>query len=168
MKKILYFLAVVVMITLPIVLFYAIVQQTLRQGANFPQTEIVQKSIVPEKSVEISQSLEPFVQIYDQNKNLTEGNALLRGKIPTIPKGALDYAKTHGENRLTWQPETGVRIALVISYQKNTYIVAGRSLREVENQIDAVGKLCFALWLGIIFSMIIFYYFSARKNRQPI
>ena len=150
------FLLASLCITIIVVFAYAITQQTLRRDANFPQTQMVKTAIVPESSVEISQSLEPFVQIYDENKNLIQGNALLHGKIPTIPKGVLEYAKTHGENRITWQPETGIRIAVVVSYQKNTYIVAGRHLREIENKIDAVGKSFFLVEIIMLLILSIF------------
>jgi hypothetical protein len=124
--------------------------------------------IVPDRAVEVSQSLAPFLQIYDEKGSLLDANVMLHGKSLTISKSALDYAKDHGENRLTWQPEKGVRIAAVVSYYQGQYpgfVVAGRSLRETENRIGNVGKLCFLAWAGMMMVLGSLYYFFIKSPR---
>ncbi len=44
-----------------------------------------------------------------------------------------------GEDRITWQPEPGIRSAVVVVHYTGAtpgYVMAGRSLREVEWRID--------------------------------
>ena len=56
----------------------------------------------------------------------------------------------HGQDRITWQPRTGVRQAIVAVYfhgRKTGYVVAGRSLREVEKRVDDLGLIVAAAWL---------------------
>jgi hypothetical protein len=56
-----------------------------------------------------------------------------------VPAGILDYVRTRGEDRVTWQPEPGVRIAAVVVHFKGTqpgFVLAGRSLREAEVRED--------------------------------
>ncbi len=128
-------------------LIYVTVQQTYRTGADDPQVQMAEDaarllaagqpadSLLPGGQVEISQSLAPYLILFDNNGNPTASNARLHGQIPDVPPGVLDYARQHGENRVTWQPEPGVRCATVIvsvSGQQAGFVLAGRSLREVE------------------------------------
>jgi hypothetical protein len=56
-----------------------------------------------------------------------------------------------GENRVTWQPEPGVRIAAVVASYSGTqsgFVMAGRSLRETERRVDQLGELIGAAWLA--------------------
>jgi hypothetical protein len=128
-------------------LVYASTQQVLRQSANDPQIQMAEDAantlsngidiskVVPSANIDISQSLSPFIIIYNNNGSPIASNGTLNGKVPAPPPGVFDHAKFNGENRLTWQPESGVRIASVIlSYNgKNSgFVLAGRSLREIE------------------------------------
>jgi hypothetical protein len=49
-------------------------------------------------------------------------------------------------DRLTWMPEAGVRSAIVVIHYDNGYVLAGRSLRRVEQREDnallIIGALC--------------------------
>lgn len=128
------------------------IHQNYRSSANDPQTQIVRElstalsegtpaeSIVPsEGTVELKGSLSPFVLIYDKDNKLLGSSALENGKNPEFPAKILDKAKqTSKEQYVTWQPETGVRMAVVISkYESNVAsgtVVAGRSLEEIEKR----------------------------------
>lgn len=173
-----FLLAVCLFVTIMFVFMYAVAQNVLRSGANDPQIQMAEDAafllqnqtpmgpIVPEKTVEVSQSLAPFIQVYDKKGSLLDANVMLHGKSFTISKEALNYAKDYGENRLTWQPEKGVRIAAVISHydgQNPGFVVAGKSLRETENRIGNIGKLCFLAWVGMMIVLGGFYYFFTKK-----
>ncbi len=139
---------------------YAVGQQILRLSANYPQIQIAQDSalqlengavpavIVSASTVNIADSLAPFSIIYDSNLNPLASSAILNGKVPMLPKGVFENAKARGENRITWQPQAGVRIAAVITYYEkggvSGYVASGRSLREVEKLEDWVFDL--AAW----------------------
>jgi hypothetical protein len=133
-------------------LVYVIVQQNYRMSANDPQIQIAEDiaaaiakgqpadGIVPATgTTEISQSLSPFVIIYDDNGKLIGSSAILNGKNPSYPTGVFDNVKKSGEARVTWQPEAGVRMATVVTRYTGTasgYVIAGRSLKEVEKRIS--------------------------------
>ncbi|MGD0610771.1 MAG: hypothetical protein ABSB41_04595 [Anaerolineales bacterium] len=125
-------------------LVYLSVQQSLRQGANDPQIQMVEdaagnlkagaslESVVPSTNVEIANSLAPFIMVFDNAGNVLASSATLHGAVPSFPTGVLDYTRQNGEDRVTWQPEAGVRMATVIVGTGNGFVLAGRSLREVE------------------------------------
>ncbi len=147
--------------TLLVGLTYVAVQQSYRSGANDPQIQIAEdaaqlldggaspESLLPQNPVDMASSLAPFLIIYDSTGSPQSSNATLRGEILTIPLGALEYAKAKGENRVTWQPAPNVRIASVIvpfSGGDGGYVLAGRSLREVEYRVSRLTKMLGLGW----------------------
>jgi hypothetical protein len=132
-------------------LVYLAVQQELRQTANDPQIQMAEDvalalengaavdSRVPSEKVAIDRSLAPFVMVFDDRGQTVGSSAALHGKTPQLPPGILDYVRTHGQDRVTRQPEPGVRIAaVVVRFQGSQpgFVLAGRSLREVEARED--------------------------------
>jgi hypothetical protein len=128
-------------------LVYASTQQVLRQSANDPQIQMAEdaaislsngaqiSSVVPASNIDISKSLSPFMILYNNDGVAVISNGSLHGKIPSPPAGVFEHARMNGQNRLTWQPERGVRIASVIISYSGSYsgfVLAGRSLREIE------------------------------------
>ena len=130
-------------------LAYGLTQQNYRMTANDPQIQIAEDvatainngSAAPDAIVstapttDISASLSAFVAIYSATGTPIGSSVALDGKLPTVPSFILDYAKTHGEFRETWEPKPGVRIAAVVTKfngPQSGYVLAGRSLREVE------------------------------------
>lgn len=120
------------------------VQSTLRLSANDPQVQISESSAnmlaegvditpyLPEQSSDISKSLATFIIVYNDAQEATISSAVLDGETPELPKGVLDFAMENGQNRVTWEPKAGIRIASVITKYDGGYVLAGRSLREVE------------------------------------
>ena len=139
-------------------LVYLTVQQVLRQGANDPQIQLSEDFAAslnsskapsggfPAQQVEISASLAPFVMIFDDNGKVLISNALLDGKTPQYPVGVFDYVRQHGQDRVTWQPREGVRHATVVTRYSGPagsgFVVAGRSLRDVEEQSMFFLQIC--------------------------
>jgi hypothetical protein len=173
------FLSFSIFVAAMVIFTYVIAQNILRSEADDPQIQMAEEvsfllnhnapmgPLVPEIGVELSESLKTFIQIYDEKGSLLDGNATMNGISPKIPKDVLSYAKEHEENRLTWRLESGVRIAAVISHyggQNPGYAVAGRSLRETENRIGGIGKLCFFFWLGMMLFACAFYRFFFGKK----
>jgi len=130
-------------------LTYLTGQQIGRNNANDPQVQIAEDaaialaqgaeidSVLPVSQVDAGRSLAPFVIVYDDAGMVLASTGLLHGEIPTLPDGVLDYTRQHEENRITWQPESSVRIAAVIvRYEGDSpgFVLAGRSLREVESR----------------------------------
>jgi hypothetical protein len=178
-KKIIVFLVIGLLMTIFIVFVYAVAQNILRSEANDPQIQMAEEAsfflghngpmgpVVPELNVELSRSLDPFIQVYNEKGSVVDGNATLNGKIPHIPKEALDYAKGHGEHRLTWQPEKGTRIAAVISHYDGKspgYVVTGRSLRLTEERIGNIRTLSFTTWVTLMIFLGATYFLLAKKS----
>ncbi|MCA1553286.1 MAG: hypothetical protein LC737_02800 [Chloroflexi bacterium] len=46
-----------------------------------------------------------------------------------------------------WQPRNGVRSAIAVMHSNGGYVIAGRSLREVEQQESRIELLDFLAWL---------------------
>lgn len=134
--------------------------------------------------VDISKSLALFIITYDSNGRAISSSAILDGKTPTLPNGVFDFVKTgvdkpsilrpksffykfsqtQGENRFTWEPKEGVRIATVLTYykgeKKSGYVLVGRSLREVEKREEDLEKQVALAWLttlSVIFIGIILF-----------
>ena len=146
-------------------LAYLTSQQMLRQGANDPQLQIAQEwaarlsqgagtdAISNSGVVDIGSAPTTFVAAYDDAGKLVTSTARLHGATPGLPPGVLEYARSHGENRVTWQPEPGVRIALVVEHYGGVapgFVAAGRSLRETERRDGQMMLLGLAAWLATL------------------
>lgn len=147
-------------------LVYLTVQQSLRQGANDPQIQLAEDaasalnggtsvdSVMPSSKVDIANSLAPFLLVYDDSGNIVASSATLNGSSPTFPAGILDYTRQKGEDRVTLQPERGVRVAAVVLHYNNGFVLAGRSLREVEKRESQVEELSgiamVAIWIATL------------------
>ena len=62
-------------------------------------------------------------------------------------------SRQHGEERLSWQPRRGVRIAAVVQRVGGAhpgFVLAGRSLREVEDREEQVLQMAGATWIGML------------------
>jgi hypothetical protein len=142
-------------------------QQMLRTEANDPQIQLAEDTaarlstkedtveVTSLPRVDISHSLSPFVIVYDANGKVIAASGELNGKIPQLPSGVLAFTKEHDDDRLTWQPQAGVRIAAVVKHfsgRTTGYVLAGRSLREVEKRENT---LQLQLFCGYIFTLVV-------------
>ncbi len=157
-------------------LVYGAVQQNYRQNANDPQIQIAQdiaaaitqgapaSSIVPPTgTTEVNDTLSPFVMIFDDSGKLIGSSAILDGKNPNYPKSVLDAVKKSGRDaRVTWQPKAGVRMATVVTRftgKDSGYIVAGRSLKEVENRISQLTLMtAMATALALVVTLLVMFF----------
>ena len=169
---------------------YAIPQQLLRQGANDPQIEMVTNLAVHlnkygvsdglrqgalttygSATVDMANSLSPFLIVYDDEGRALGSTAELDGQTPTPPAGVFDYVRSHGQERVSWQPRNNVRIAAVVervSGAQPGFVLAGRSLREVEAREGQVFKMAGVAWFGmlglILLGTIAFGWFTRPKT----
>lgn len=147
---------------------YAAVQQNQRADANDPQIQLAEDTAAALKQgadpstlvsgyVNPSTSLAPFVVIYGEGYQPIVSSGYLHGDMSKIPHGVLTSARFKPYNAVTWQPEPGVRIAAVVVAAKPYYVLAGRSLTQVERgenrtlAITAAGCLVAELLVGAIF-----------------
>ena len=150
MKKISFmsYFLVIAVITVISGTIYSSVQQVYRTGANDPQVQIARNinlKLQHGKSIEnfftdtvyIAQSLSVFSSLYDPAGKLIRSSGYLRNKMPAVPEGVFEFAKKNGEYEVTWQPQPGVRMAMVIVRSTSFpvgFVACGRSLQQVEER----------------------------------
>jgi len=155
-------LPIAVAVTLLTALVYVVVQQDLRLSANDPQIQLAEdaatalaggqpaQSVANGPTVDMAQSLGPYLIVFDDGGHPIAASGTLDGKVPAPPAGVFTYVAAHGEERLTWQPRSGVRVAAVVvryaGAASSGYVLAGRSLREVEQREDQLLALAALAW----------------------
>ena len=140
---------------------YATAQQSYRQGANDPQIQMANdaadalmdgqsvEALLPATKVPVEKSLAPFLIFYDNQGQVAGSSVTLDGATPALPAGVLDSTRQMGsENRRTWQPKEGVRIAAVIVSYNDGFVLAGRNLREVEAREAQTSSFAGLTWLA--------------------
>lgn len=143
----------------------ATMQQVIRQSANDPQVQIAEdaaaslgagqsiQNVVPANKVDIANSLASYVVVFDIHGKPIAASGQLNGQMPTVPSGVFDSVRQSGEDRLTWQPQIGVRSAVVVTQfkgQTSGFVLAGRSLRESERLQDNITQLLSAGLIGLL------------------
>ncbi len=108
--------------------------------------------------------------IFDNTGQLITTSAQLRQQAPALPPGVLAYARLKGQNRVTWQPEPGVRIAAVVVSFVHGHVLSGRSLREVEKPEDQAQLQSGLAILVIWTATFIFFGFEEilQKRKQAV
>jgi len=159
-------------------LVYVSVQQSLRMSANDPQIQMAEdaasalnrdakvEAVIPATQVELSESLAPFLMVFDQSGKVVASSAILHGAVPSYPSGVLDYVRQNGQERVTWQPEAGVRMATVAVPTKNGFVMAGRSLLEIEKRESQAEELAGLALLGIWAATLVVIALGELASRQ--
>lgn len=173
-----YWLPTAIILTMIFFTIYAAVQQSLRQSANDPQIQIAEDTAKAlsdgaqfsgsTPTIDIAKSLATFVIVYDVGEKPVLATGYLNNKIPSPPPGVFAFVKRFGEDRVTWEPEKGVRVATVMTYFENAtssgYVWAGRSLREVENRVERLGIIVLLPWLASLLFSGLAIFFLQQKN----
>lgn len=152
-----------VVLTVVVGLVSVTVQQTYRQGADDPQVQLAEDTVttlVKQQSlpagppaVDVRNSLAPFINVYDIKGQLVRNGVTVDGQPPTLPPGIFEETRQHGEQDFTWQPTPGVRIAAVVRGYDRGFLLAGRSLRVVEQREDILRWQVLTAWLfGLVAS----------------
>lgn len=84
--------------------------------------------------VDLSHYLGTFWMRYDAAGDPTAGNGYLGGSLARVPIGVLEAAKASGEDAVSWEPEPGLRFALVAQPAGDGVVVAGQSLERTEQR----------------------------------
>jgi len=140
-------------------------QQMLRRGANQPQIDMVNyysseiasgtnpDDAIPPGYVDPERNLEPFVIFYNEQGKPEASTGYLDQSVPTPPAGVFRYVQSHGSENFTWQPRPHVRVAAVVRYLSGShpgFVLAGRSLREVEKDESVLVWMTFLGWLLLV------------------
>jgi hypothetical protein len=136
------------------------VQQAHRSGANDPQLQLARDieakirydkpfdQLLPNDSIDISQSLGNFVTFYNARGVAVQSTGMLDNKLPQLPPGVFDFTRNYKEDVFTWQPREGVRIATVLEATPNGFVAVGRSLREVEVRENNLVDMIIIAWIA--------------------
>ncbi len=192
MKFLFWFAYVSVPVTLLCGLLYLVVQQDMRTSANDPQIQLAEDAaaqiisgkqidqVVPVGKVDIATSLASYLMVFNNQGVPLLSQAVLNGETPTLPQGVFNLTQAYHtvttpmgiESRFTWQPAPGVRSAVVLLHfsSKNGigYVLAGRSLREVEmreQKLSSYVVMCWLLTEALLFLMTITVYLLAKRGR---
>ncbi|HEV7622155.1 MAG TPA: hypothetical protein VGO09_10490 [Flavisolibacter sp.] len=169
-------------ITIIMGLIYVSVQQVYRTTANDPQIQIAHDIVSrmnEGKSVEkyfavdtidLQNSGSVFLEMYNEEGKPLRSTGLLKGELPQLPAGVINFAKVKGEDWVTWQPAKDVRMAMVLvrTAAAPFFIIAvGRSLAEVENRVSRLTTVIFICWILCIIILLaswITQYYSIRSK----
>lgn len=142
---------------------YIVQQQLQRHAANDPQLQLADDGavalehgrapaqLVSGDTVDIARSLAPFIVILDDAGNPIASSGRLDGRTPVPPAGVLASVRSLGEERVTWAPHPGLRLASVVRRVTGAqpgFIVAARSLAETQDRIASLGRLIATAWLA--------------------
>jgi hypothetical protein len=151
---------------------YVAVQQVWRHAANDPQIQMAEDiagalgrgalvaSVVPATGIDIRVSLAPFVTVLDEAGAIVASSGRLHGEIRSVPAGVIDHARQNSAERVTWQPEPGVRIATVVQHYSRTadgaggFVLVGRSLRENEQRTGQFQHLIALACAGVLAGLL--------------
>jgi hypothetical protein len=164
-----YTLALALVLTLAGGVTAVTMQQMLRRGADQPQVDMADRyageiglgeapgDVVPPGYVDLERSLQPFVIFYDDYGRPGTGTGYIDQSLPVLPSGVLEFVRSHGSENVTWQPRPGIRIASVIKHvtgKGSGFILAGRSLRTVEEQESLLRRMFIGGWIGLMLLLL--------------
>jgi hypothetical protein len=102
-------------------------------------------------------SLAPFIIVFDSAGKPLASTATLGGQTPIPPIGVLQTATDQGQNMVTYEPRSGVRAAIEVvpwsASGASGTVVAGRSLKEIEQREGDLGLMVLAGWLATMFAV---------------
>ena len=170
-RALLRWLPLAVLTTALSALSYLVIQQMGRQLADEPQVQMARDAaaalatgrsadgIMPAGTVDLGQSLAPFVMVLDDKGAALAASGRLGARMPAVPAGVLDHVRRTGEERVTWQPEPGVRLATVVVRRTDPgggFVASGRSLRETEERIARIQTIVLLAWLVTLAGSLLF------------
>ena len=140
-------------------------QQVVRRDANRRPAEIVARfaergaspQVLKGAPMEIASSgwlggSRTFMVIYDAQGRPVAGNATLHGALPQPPSGVFGFLRSHGEDRVTWAPEPGIRVALVgrALGDGGGFVIAGQSLERPDARTARFNEVMRWVWIFML------------------
>jgi len=169
-----------IVVTILTGLIYVSVQQSHRSGVNDPQLQIARDiaerlknnqsidQLMAGDTVDLSKSLAVFKILYTNEGEPVRSSGILDGKPPRIPQDVLDHSRSQGENVLSWQPQRGIRVALVVESVQSGgigFVAVGRSLKETEKRVGNLTILLLMGWLGCFAVILIHFVILNFRDR---
>ena len=144
------------------VMVYGVALTQLRSSADDPQIQMVEEavasldagatptSVVPAGSVDMATSLRPYLVVFDRSGRAISGSVSLHGGAPDFPASVFQGLSGSAQDRITWQPQPGMRSAVVVEAWRRGYVLARRSLRLTEERQLNMELIVAVGWLGTV------------------
>lgn len=140
MQRIAAWLAAAVVVTIIFASVYLTLQHTGREAVNNAPAAAVALQLQQIGSdpaggprLELTKDSGTFVMLYGPDNKPIYSTVTLHGDVPNLPPGVLDTTRAGGTDAITWQPEPGLRMAVVTGFAAGKVVVAGQSLTPFEN-----------------------------------
>jgi len=151
-------LLLAVLITIGFGTIYVVAQQYGRSAANDAPIALAQSvasrlsagaspASLADSYLDVATTYDPFFVVYDQQHRPLAGTGYLGAELAQPDDGVFTHARTGKYHTVTWQPESGVRIASVEMKTSKYYVLAGRSLKLTENRADMTLTLASFGWV---------------------
>ena len=109
-------------------------------------------SILP-PAINMAASPAPFVMVFDRRHHVLASSGRLNGRIPVLPGAVLAWAAGHGEDRITWEPQPGLREAAVIEpygQPRLGFVLAAQSLQTISARQRTLTWSIACCWLAAL------------------
>lgn len=173
MQRIAGWLAAAVIITLVFAAVYLTLQQSGRQAVNTAPAAAVAAQVQQIGSdpatgprLELTSDSGPFMIIYGEDNKAVFTTVTLHGEVPNLPVGVLDTTRSAGTDVVTWQPEPGLRMAVVARQAAGKVVVAGQSLTPFENADKRTQLVLTAGWLASLMVLVAAYVVAGLYSRR--
>lgn len=108
------------------------------------------QDVLPPANVDLPASLAPYLLVFDERGRLLASSVTVDGRQPDYPAGVFTNVPRGGAEKVTWQAASGERSATVAVRYDHGYVVAGRSLREVEERETNAELIAAAGWVATL------------------
>jgi hypothetical protein len=100
--------------------------------------------------------------ILDDRGGPVAASAGFAGVPHSIPAGVVDATRLSGEDRITWQPAPGLRLATVVVRRAGAhgFVLAARSLGEFEARTAQWGLSVLLAWLATLAGLFVIVWVS--------
>jgi hypothetical protein len=103
---------------------------------------------------------------YDASGHPISGDVTHNGTLPQLPQGLFNAIRAHGEDKLIWQPQPGVRYALTgLPLPNGGFVVAGHTLIPTEARTASLDRLLRWIWAVAMLACCVLA-LSARKHTR--
>ena len=152
---------------------YVVNQQILRRGADDQPGQIVARlrgelahgadaaTVLSGPKQELSSpewlaGTSAFGGVYDADGKVVASDATLWGELPQPPQGIFGIIRDRGWDKVTWQPQRGVRVALTgLPLPGGGYVLAGQSLIPGEARTAQFSTLMRWVWLAMLAGCVV-------------
>lgn len=124
-----------------LVTLYVVVQQDGRHAVEDAPRALLSSGATAsgagqQDQLDLEHYLGTFWVSYDAAGRPTAGDGYLGGRLAQVPRGVLETAQATGEDAVSWEPQPGLRFAIVAQPLGTGVIVAGQSLQRTEQRAD--------------------------------